>query len=94
MTLSDFLGRIKVNKCNTHESIPISFHLQEVLHEKYYIHTRSGAQKVGINVGKVHGYDKPSLLHILEEQLKYYLRDLVVSYESTTLSHKYSHQKE
>ena len=45
MTLSNFLSRIKVHKSNPHEIIPIPFDLQEVLQEKYYIQTRSGAHK-------------------------------------------------
>ena len=45
MTLSDFLSRIKVDTSNSHEIISVSFYLQEVVQEKYYIHTRSGAQK-------------------------------------------------
>ena len=63
MTLSDFLSRIKVDKFNPHEIIPISSDFQEILHEKYYIHTKSRAQKTGISVGKVHGHDKPLLSH-------------------------------
>ena len=46
MILSDFLSRIKVSKLQYHEIIPISFDLQEVLQEKYYIKTRSRAEKV------------------------------------------------
>ena len=53
-----FLSRIKVDKSNPHEIIPISFDMQEVLQEKYYIHTRLGTQKAGITVGKVHDHDK------------------------------------
>ena len=43
MKLSDFLSRTKVSKSNPYEIIPISVTFQEVLQEKYYILTRSGA---------------------------------------------------
>ena len=52
MTLGDFVSRIKVEESSLQEIMPISFHLQEVLQEKYYIHTRSGVQKAGITVRK------------------------------------------
>ena len=45
LTLSDFLSIIEVEKSSPHEIIPILFDLQEVLQEKYFIHTRSGTQK-------------------------------------------------
>ena len=45
MTLGAFLCRIKVDNSSPHEIIAISFYLQEVLHEIYYSHTRSGAKK-------------------------------------------------
>ena len=41
MTLNDFVSKINVDKSNPHEIIPISFDLQEVLQEKYYIMSRS-----------------------------------------------------
>ena len=63
MSLSDFLSRIKVDKSNPHEIIPFLFDLQDMLQE-HYIHVMSGAQKAGITVGKVHGYDKPLLPHM------------------------------
>ena len=68
VTLSDFLSRIKVDKSNPHEIIPISFDLQEVLQEKYYIHSQSDAQKGGTAVGKVPGQEKPLLLHMKPEK--------------------------
>ena len=34
--LSKFLSRKKHDKSNAHEIIPISFHMQGVLHERYY----------------------------------------------------------
>ena len=36
MILSDFLSRQKHNDSNLHELIPISFNMQNILHEKYY----------------------------------------------------------
>ena len=36
MILSDFLSRHKHNDSNSHEVIPISFNMHNVLHEKYY----------------------------------------------------------
>ena len=45
MTLSDFPSRVKLDKSNLQKIIPISFYLQEVPQEQYYIHTRSGTQK-------------------------------------------------
>ena len=35
--------------------------MQEVLHEKYYIHTSSEVEKAGPCVGKVHSHDKTLL---------------------------------
>ena len=52
MMLSDFLSRIKEGKSNHHEIILILFDFQKVLQEKNYIHSRSGAQIVGITVEK------------------------------------------
>ena len=68
MTLGDFLPRIKVHKSNPHKIIPISFDLKEVLHEKYYIQTRSGAKKEGFTVGKIHEHDKSLLPHLKPEK--------------------------
>ena len=67
MTLSDLLSRIKVDKSNPHEIIPIYFDLQEVLQEKYYIQTRSGAQKEGITIEKIYGHYKSLLSHLKPE---------------------------
>ena len=36
MVLSDFLSRQKHDNSNSHEIIPISFNMCQVLHEKYY----------------------------------------------------------
>ena len=62
ITISDFLSRIKVENSNLQEIILISFDLQEVLQEKYYICTRSRAQKIGIAIGKAHSHNKPYFL--------------------------------
>ena len=58
MTLGGFLSRIKVDQNNPHESIPISYNLQDTIQK---INTRSGAHKAGTTVGKVHGHHKPLL---------------------------------
>ena len=47
---------------------PISFDLQEVLQEKYYIKTRSGAENEGITIGKIHGHNKSLLPHVKPEK--------------------------
>ena len=44
LTLSDFLSKMKLDKSNPHGIMPILFDLQEVLQEKYCVHTRSGAK--------------------------------------------------
>ena len=67
MTLSYYLSRIKVDKSKPHEIIPISFDLQEVLKEKY-IQSRSGTQKSGITVRKIHGHDKSLLPNLKPEK--------------------------
>ena len=43
LTLSDFPSRTKVDKSNSQEIISVD--VQEVLQEKYYMHTRSGAKQ-------------------------------------------------
>ena len=48
--------------------MPISFVLHEVLQEKYYIHTTSGALKARITIEKAHGNDKPLLSHMKPEK--------------------------
>ena len=55
LLLSDFLSRIK---------IPISLDLQEVLEEKYYSQTMSGAHKAGITIGKIYGHDRSLLSYL------------------------------
>ena len=69
MTLSGFLSTMKVDKSSTHKIITISFDLQEVLQEKYYIQTRSGAQKEGIRVGKISGHSKSLLPYLKCEKV-------------------------
>ena len=65
MTLSEFLSRIKLDKLNPYEINPISFDLQEVLQQKLYIKTRSGAQKTGITVEKINRHDNSLCLCLL-----------------------------
>ena len=57
MILSDFLSRQKHDDSNTHDVIPISFHMHSVLFEKYYnlglmhkylVHTQSQTKSSGI----------------------------------------------
>ena len=60
----------------------MSFDLQEVLIEKYYIQTRSGAQKVGITIEKMHGHDNSLLPHLKPEKAAKILSHLP---SSTTL---------
>ena len=50
--------------------------MQEVLQEKYYILTRSGEQKAGINVGKLHGHNKPLVSHQKPEKAAQILAQL------------------
>ena len=61
MILSDFLSRQKYNDSNPHETIPISFNMHNVLHEKYYniersekhlVQTQSPTKSSGINCQK------------------------------------------
>ena len=68
MTFSNFLSRIKVDRLNPHEHVPILFDLHEVLQERYYIHTRSRVHKVGMTIAKKHGHDK-LLLHLNPEKV-------------------------
>ena len=68
MALSDFHFRIKVEKSNPQEIIPIYFDLLEILQEKYYIQTRSGAHKESITVGKIYGHDKSLIPYLKPEK--------------------------
>ena len=67
-TLSHFLSRIKAHISMSYEIIPILFGLKEVLQEKYYIHTRLGAQ-VRITVVKVYVYYKILFPHTKPEKM-------------------------
>ena len=69
MIHSDFLSRQKYDDSNSHEIIPISFNMQNVLHAKYYninereqgkylVQTRSQTKTSGIILPEVHGIDK------------------------------------
>ena len=79
MTLSHFLSRQKHDDSNSHEIIPISFNMQNVLHSRYYnigeekegnylVQTRSQAKSSGISLPEVHGVDKELELNILPER--------------------------
>ena len=64
MVSSDFLSRQNNNNSNSHEIIPISFNMYQVLHEKYYntenylVQTRSQARSSDIKLPEVHGMGK------------------------------------
>ena len=69
MMLSDFLSRQKHDDSNSHEIVPISFNMQNVLHARYYninereqgkylAQTRTYAQTSGTILPEVHGIGK------------------------------------
>ena len=67
MILSDFLSRQKHSDSNLHEIIPISFNMQNILHnrfynignlEKYLVQTWSKAMSGGIKLPEVHSVNK------------------------------------
>ena len=69
MILSDFLSRQKQDDSNSHNIIPISFNMQNVLQPRYYntserelgkylVQTRSQAKSSGITILEIHGIDK------------------------------------
>ena len=69
MILSDFLSRQKHDDSNSHEIIPISFNMQNILQSRYYnisegkegkyfVQTRSHAKSSGLTLPKEHGIDK------------------------------------
>ena len=64
--LGNFLSRIKVDKSNPHDIIPVSFDLQEMLLGKVLY-----SYNVVITVGKVHGHDKLYIVMINIYSLKY-----------------------
>ena len=63
MILSDYLSRQKNDDSNSHEIIPISFNMCQILDDNYYnvkylIKTRSQAKTSGIKLREVHGMGK------------------------------------
>ena len=64
MVLSDFLSRQTNDDSNTHEIIPISFNMHQVLQENYYnlkmylLQTRSQVRSSSIKLPEVHGIGK------------------------------------
>ena len=67
LILSDFLSRQNHNDSNPHKIIPISFNMQNLLHEKYYnigktekylVQTWSQRKSSGIKLPEVHGMSK------------------------------------
>ena len=64
MALSDFLSRQNNDNSNHHKIIPISFNMQQVLHENYYsienylVLTRSPAKSSDVKLSDVHGMGK------------------------------------
>ena len=71
------MSRQKHDKCNPHEIIPISFHMQGVLHERYYnietlerylIWMRSQAKSSGVKLPEVHSVGKGLDPNILPEK--------------------------
>ena len=79
--LSDFLSRQEHDNINSHEIIPISFNMQNILQSRYYnigegkegkylVQTRLQAKSSGISLPEVHGVGKgldPNIL--LEKQV-------------------------
>ena len=67
MILSDFLSRQKHEDSNPHDTIPISFNMHNILHERYYnlgltdtylVQTQSQTKSSGIILPEVHGVTK------------------------------------
>ena len=67
MILSDFLSRQRTGNSSPHEIIPISFHMQAILKDRYYnigsdnkylIQMHSQAKASGVKVSEVHGVDR------------------------------------
>ena len=69
---------MKVDKSDYQELIPILFDLQEVLQEKYYIHTSSGDQRAEITVEKVLGNDNALLLYVKPEKAEEIMSKVLV----------------
>ena len=53
--------------------------LEEVLGDRYYIHSSTGPQKAGITVGNVQGYDKHLLSHMIPENVAKILSSYLVA---------------
>ena len=79
MILSNFLSRQKHDDNNTHEIIPVSFNMQDILQSRYYnldegkvgkyfIQTRTQVKSSGIKLPDVHGIEKGLDLNILPEK--------------------------
>ena len=76
MILGDFLSRQKNDDNNTHEIIPISFNMRQILHDRYYsigqerkkekylVQTRSQSKASGITLSQIHGAEKHINLHV------------------------------
>ena len=73
MVLSDFLSRQKMDDCNPHELIPISFSLKSQVDNHFYhidneinqprnvrylVQTRSQVKSSGIKLSEIHGANK------------------------------------
>ena len=94
MILSDFLSRQKIEDSNTHEIIPISFNMRNILHDQYYnigsvltedkysVHTRSQSKSIAIKLPEVHGEDKGIIPNVQPE--KQTLKLIIVSPEVKT----------
>ena len=74
LSLSDFLSQIALNNSDLHESIPISFNVQEQLQEYYHqcreqlcIHTKVSARQARVVVPDVFGKDKSLIPEVKPE---------------------------
>ena len=82
MVLSDFLSRQEVDDSDSHEIIPISFSMRNVLQERYYnlhhleandrclVQTRSQTKSSRISLPEVHGNGKGLDPHVRPEKQK------------------------
>ena len=79
--MSDFLSRQKIDINNTHEIIPISFNIRNVLHDRYYkigrvmtnsdkylVQTRSQSKSSGVKLPEVLRVDKGIDPHVQPEK--------------------------
>ena len=78
MILSDFLSRQRHDNSNPHETIPISFNMHSILHNKYFnignakkylVQTWSHAKSSEIKLPEVHGVSKSLHPNIQPEKL-------------------------